>query len=88
VQTQWTVEEVETLTLELLSALLGEDPDALRHQLIQKGAAMPVDSLDMFDILKDFRDRTGLTIPKAKLRRQTLKSVHTFAEFVVQEARP
>ena len=36
---------------------------------------MPVDSLDMFDILKEFHERTGLKIPKKKVRRQTLRSV-------------
>ena len=65
--------------------LLGEDPDSLRGHLIEKGAAMPVDSLDMFDILKDFHKRTGLKIPKRQLRRQTLKSVRTFADFVARE---
>ena len=49
---------------------------------------MPVDSLDMFDILKEFRERTGLRIPKKKVRRQTLRSVRVFAEFVAKEAKP
>lgn len=88
IQTRWTVKQLEDLTLDLLGDLLSEDPDTLRGQLIEKGAAMPVDSLDMFDILKDFRKRTGLTIPKQKLRRQTLKSVGAFAEFVAREGRP
>jgi acyl carrier protein len=87
IQTRWTVKQLEDLTLELLGELLGEDPDSLRGHLIKKGAAMPVDSLDMFDILKDFHKRTGLKIPKRQLRRQTLKSVRTFAEFVAREAR-
>jgi hypothetical protein len=42
----------------------------------------------MFDILKDFRKRTGLRIPKRKLRRQTMKSVSAFADFAAQEGRP
>jgi acyl carrier protein len=85
VQRTWTVTELEDLTLELLGELLNKDPDVLRNELLAKGAAMPVDSLDMFDILKDFHERTGLKIPKRKVRRQTLRSVRTFAEFVAKE---
>ncbi|HEX4519566.1 MAG TPA: hypothetical protein VH063_08315 [Gaiellaceae bacterium] len=88
VQTQWTKGDVEELTLELLGKLLGKTPAALRGELLAKGAAMPVDSLDMFDILKEFHERTGLTIPKKKVRRQTLRSVSVFAEFVAKEAKP
>jgi acyl carrier protein len=86
-QTQWTSTEVEELTLELLGDLLGKDPTALRGELLAKGAAMPVDSLDMFDILKEFHERTGLKIPKKKVRRQTLRSIGVFAEFVAREAK-
>ena len=88
VQTTWTVAELEKLTLELLGELLGRDPDLLRDELLQKGAAMPVDSLDMFDILKEFHERTGLKIPKSNVRRQTLRSVRAFAEFVAKEGTP
>lgn len=87
-QAQWTVTELEDLTLELLAELLAKDRDLLRTELVAKGAAMPVDSLDMFDILKDFHQRTGLKIPKRKVRRQTLRSVRAFAEFVAKEAKP
>jgi acyl carrier protein len=87
-QTTWTAEEVEELVVELLANLLNDDADKLRRQLVEKGAAMPVDSLDMFDILKDFRKRTGLQIPKRKLRRNTMRSVKTFSEFVAREATP
>ena len=88
VQTQWTQKRVEELTLELLGKLLGKAPAALQTELLGKGAAMPVDSLDMFDILKEFHERTGLKIPKKKVRRQTLRSVSVFAEFVAKEAKP
>lgn len=87
-QGQWTQAAVEGLTLELLGGLLGKAPAALEVELVAQGAAMPVDSLDMFDILKEFHERTGLTIPKKKVRRQTLRSVRAFAEFVAKEATP
>lgn len=82
----WTIEEVEVLIIELLAETDNEDPDVLHRQLVDKDGAMPVDSLDMFDILAEFRRRTGLTIPKRKLQRRTMRSVKLFAEFVVKEA--
>lgn len=88
VRTPAKVKKFEDLTLELLGQLLGKDPSMLRGELQTKGTAMPVDSLDMFDILKDFHQRTGLKIPKAKIRRQTLRSVRAFAEFVAKEGKP
>jgi acyl carrier protein len=88
VETQWTVTKLEDLTLELLGELLKKDPGLLRGELLGEGAAMPVDSLDMFDILKDFHKRTGLRIPKKLVRRQTLRSVRTFADFVAKEGKP
>lgn len=88
VQTQWTIKELEDLTLDLLGGLLKKDAATLRTELLAKGAGMPVDSLDMFDILKEFHERTGLKIPKKKVRRNTLRSVGAFAEFVAKEAKP
>jgi acyl carrier protein len=84
----WTAAEIETLVLELLADELGKDSDDLRAELEEKGASMPVDSLAVFDILVEFRQRTGLTIPKRKLARQTMRSVKTFSEFVAKEGRP
>jgi acyl carrier protein len=74
--------------MELLARLLHEDPEDLRRDLIDKGSAMPVDSLDLFDILVEFRQQTGLSIPKRKLGRQTMRSVQAFSRFVASEARP
>ena len=65
-QKQWTKHGGEELTLELLGNLLHKDPTARRGELLAKGAAMPVDSLDMFDILKEFHERTGLKIRRRK----------------------
>jgi hypothetical protein len=36
----------------------------------------------------EFRQRTGLTIPKKKVRRRTMRSVAAFAEFAAREATP
>ncbi|MCA1697541.1 MAG: hypothetical protein LC790_00995 [Actinobacteria bacterium] len=85
-QRSWTKQDIEDLIIELLADEEGEDPDDLRRQLVDKGATMPVDSLAMLDILVVFRKRTGLTIPKRKLRRRTMRSVKAFAEFAAKEA--
>jgi len=86
--TAWTETEISELVVELLGDLLNTEPDDLRAELLAKGAAMPVDSLDLFDVLVEFRQRTGLTIPKRKLRRRTMRSVAAFAEFAAREATP
>ncbi len=85
-QRTWTKQDIEDLIIELLADEEGEDPDDLRRQLVDKGATMPVDSLAMLDILVEFRKRTGLTIPKRKLRRRTMRSVKAFSEFAAKEA--
>ncbi len=81
-----TTEEITALTIELLAVLLHQDPAELRRELEDKGSLMPVDSLDMFDILQEFRARTGLTLPVKSLKRNTLRSVGAFADFVLNEA--
>lgn len=86
--TTWTETQISELVVELLGDLLKTDPDDLRAELLAKGAAMPVDSLDLFDVLVEFRQRTGLKIPKRRLRRRTMRSVAAFAEFAAREATP
>jgi acyl carrier protein len=76
---------IEQIVLELLGDLLKQDPGELRGELLVAGGEMPVDSLDMLDILVEFRKKTGLTIPKRKLRRHTMRSVRAFAEFAAKE---
>jgi acyl carrier protein len=84
----WTEEAVEAVVLRLLADLLKKDPDDLRRGLLSAGEGMPVDSLDLFDVLVEFRKETGLTIPKRKLRRHTMRSVKAFSEFAAREAKP
>ena len=79
----WTVQELEELTLELLANLLGRELGGLRTELSGHGGGMPVDSLDMFDVLQEFRIRTGLRLPLHDIRRDTLRSVQAFAQFAV-----
>jgi acyl carrier protein len=76
---------IEEIVLELLADLLKRDVGDLRTELLAGGAGMPVDSLDMLDILVEFRKRTDLTIPKRKLKRRTMRSIRAFAEFAVKE---
>ena len=86
--TTWTETQIEELVIELLGDLLETDIEDLRTELLAKGAAMPVDSLDLFDVLVEFRQRTGLSIPKKKLRRNTMRSVKAFAAFAARAATP
>jgi acyl carrier protein len=81
----WTETQISELVLDLLGDLLDTDSADLRTELQAKGGAMPVDSLDLFDILVEFRQHTGLKIPKRKLRRSTMRSVQAFAEFAARE---
>jgi acyl carrier protein len=81
-----TIQEITSLTIELLADQLHQDPLDLRRELEANGSLMPVDSLDMFDILQEFRTRTGLTLPVRSLKRNTLRSVGAFADFVLNEA--
>ncbi|MHB8613337.1 MAG: hypothetical protein ACYDAL_13045 [Candidatus Dormibacteraceae bacterium] len=71
--------------MSLLADLLTKDPAELRRELVAAGSNMPVDSLDLFDTLVEFRQRTGITLPKRKLRRHIMRSVTAFAEFAAQE---
>jgi len=83
---KWTSPEVEALVLELVAEQMGGDPATLKSQLKKRGIGMPIDSLEMFDMLAEFRKRTGLTIPVKKLRTNTLRSIGAFAEFAAKEA--
>lgn len=84
---KWTAAELEAILFDLLGKLLGEDPGELREKLEAKGANMPVDSLDIFDILAEFRILTGLTLPKRELRQETVRSVAALAKFAAEKAR-
>ena len=85
VEAVWTATRLEELVIDLLAALLSEDRDHLRRRLLEGGEHMPVDSLDLFDILAEFRARTGLRLPVRKLGRQTMRSLRLFAEFAEKE---
>jgi acyl carrier protein len=78
----------EDVVLELLATLRKTSAEELRQELGAAGEGMPVDSLDMFDVLVEFRQRTGITIDKKKLRRRTMRSVEAFAQFVTKDASP
>jgi acyl carrier protein len=82
-----TQKTVEGIVLRLLANLLGKDTEDLRGELHANGKNMPVDSLDLLDILVEFRKETGITIPKSKLRRRTTRSVAAFAEFAAREGK-
>lgn len=82
---KWTATELELILLDLLGKLLNEDPADLRQKLEAKGANLPVDSLDIFDILAEFRTLTGITLPKRELRQETVRSVAALAKFASEK---
>jgi hypothetical protein len=82
----WTKGAIEDVLLNLLGSLLHEDPEALRRRLLDKGLLMPVDSLDLFDVLQEFREVTGLGVPVRNLGRHTMRSISAFAEYVSRQA--
>lgn len=82
---KWTQPAIEALVLALLAEQMGEDQEALTVRLQAKGAGMPIDSLEMFDMLAEFRKKAGLKIPVKKLKKNTLRSVRAFAEFAAKE---
>lgn len=84
--TAWTEERVSALVLDLLADLLSEAREDLQFRLTAAGSGMPVDSLDMMDIIAEFRQRTGITIRRSKLRPHHMRSVRAFAGFVSSEA--
>lgn len=57
-----------------------------RQELEARGPGMPVDSLDLFDVLPEFWKATGLKVPTRNLRRQTMRSIDAFVSFVASEA--
>lgn len=76
---------LEDIVLRLLAKLHKKDPEDLRAELLGGGEHMPVDSLDMLEILVEFRKQTQITIPKSKLRRRTMRSIAAFAAFAARE---
>lgn len=82
---KWTHAAIEALVLALLAEQMAEDQETLTVRLQAKGAGMPIDSLEMFDMLAEFRKKTGLKIPVKKLKKNTLRSIRAFAEFAAKE---
>jgi hypothetical protein len=78
----WTVPALRQLALELLADYLSTTPAELAKELAARGAGMPVDSLDLFDVLPDFWKRTGLKVPTKKLTRGTMRSLDAFVNYV------
>jgi acyl carrier protein len=82
---KWNQSAIEGIVLTLLAEQMEEDQGELTTRLQEKGAGMPIDSLEMFDMLAEFRKITGLKIPVKKLKKNTLRSIRAFAEFAARE---
>jgi acyl carrier protein len=83
----WTERRIELLIVRLLADLLHEEPDKLQDSLLAKGEDMPIDSLDLFDVLAEFRQQTGITLPKRRLGREVMRSVKAFSKVAAEKAK-
>jgi acyl carrier protein len=80
-------EQAEALILELLADECDETPTELRERLSRQGPAMPIDSLELLEIVVELRKRTNLTLLTSKLTRRATKSVHAFADYIANETK-
>lgn len=80
-----TQRQIEKIILELLGNLLGEDAGDLRRRLKKDGGHMPVDSLDLFDVLVEFHQRTGIKLPKKQLTAKVMRSVSEFSRLAAAQ---
>jgi len=74
----WTVPALKQVLLDILVPYLGTTV----AELEAKGPGMPIDSLDLFDVLPDFWKATGLKVPTKELRRRTMRSIDAFVAYV------
>ena len=70
--------ELKQILVDILARYLGITP----ADLAARGPGMPVDSLDLFDVLPEFWGATGLKVPTKQLRRRTMQSVDAFVSYV------
>ena len=77
-----TIPALKAIALELLAAYLSTTATQLEEDLAARGAGLPVDSMDLFDVLPDFWKRTGLKVPTKQLTRRTMRSLDAFVTYV------
>lgn len=71
--------EIEELILELLAEDAGRPVAALRDELLERGAMMPVDSLLAAEVLARVQERVGVELPATAETALALRSVRTYA---------
>lgn len=76
--TTWTVPALKQALVDILVPYLG----TTEAELLERGPGMPVDSLDLFDVLPEFWKATGLKVPTKELRGSTMRSVDSFVAYV------
>jgi len=74
----WTGPSLKDVLLGILAPYL----HTTRTELEARGPGMPVDSLDLFDVLPEFWKATGLKVPTKELRRETMRSIDAFVAYV------
>jgi hypothetical protein len=81
--TTWTVPALKQVLMDILVPYLG----TTAAELAARGPGMPVDSLDLFDVLPEFWVATGLKVPTKELRRSTMRSIDAFVSYVATWSR-
>jgi acyl carrier protein len=80
--TPWTVPVLKQKLLGILASCLQTTTVDLVAELSARGSGMPIDSMDLFDVLPEFWKVTGLKVPTKELRRSTMQSVDAFVAYV------
>jgi acyl carrier protein len=80
-------QQIEELLIDLLADELDETPHELRARLQAGGGTMPIDSLQLLEIVPALRKETKLSLLTSKLTRQATKSVAAFAHYIAHEAK-
>jgi len=73
---------IEDLIFELLAEEAGKDPRAMRRELEEAGAEMPIDSLLAAEVVAAVEERCGVQIPATAETARNLGSVREFAAMV------
>ncbi len=80
--TRPTPSDVEAVVIELLARDLGRDTESIKQELSQRGAALPVDSLAIVEILCDLEAQFGVRLPEDELTAASLRSVRALSQRV------
>jgi len=79
-------QQVERAILERLAANMKRDPTDLESELKAGGEELPVDSLEMVEIILDLEERFDVRLPDDTATAEAMRSVRALAERICQVA--